>query len=159
MPHQPFSSKDDLTKSIWKNTHFGRVVVWCGVNQMIIHLSEASILPSVRSSIHPFLQIILVLNLQCGMALNEFCPPSISLWLLFCLFLLLWLDQTQGRQTISVSLPRKKQKLDQNDKPERLQCSMQKCLRNDIFFLSSYSYICIPQAQGSLLYFFYSTLI
>ena len=55
--------KDDWQKSFWKNTHFGRVVVWCGVNQMIIHLSEASILPSVRSSIHPFLQIILVLNL------------------------------------------------------------------------------------------------
>ena len=55
--------KDDWQKSFWKNTHFGRVVVWFGVNQMIIHLSEASILPSVRSSIHPFLQIILVLNL------------------------------------------------------------------------------------------------
>ena len=46
-----------------KPIHFGRVVVWCGVNQMIIHFSEASILPSVFSSIHPFLQIILLLNL------------------------------------------------------------------------------------------------
>ena len=32
----PFNSKDDLKKSFWKNIHFGSVVVWCGVNQMII---------------------------------------------------------------------------------------------------------------------------
>ena len=59
----PFSSKDDLKKCFWKNIHLGRVVVWCGVNQMIIHFSEASILPRVRSSINPFLKIVLVLNL------------------------------------------------------------------------------------------------
>ena len=66
-------------------------MVWCGVNQMIIHFSEASILPSVRSSFHPFLEIFLVLNLLCGMELNEFCPPNSSddLFLLSCLFLLL----------------------------------------------------------------------
>ena len=66
--------------------------VWCGVNQMIIHFSEASILPSVCSSICPFLQIILQLNLKCGMKLNEFWPPysSDDLCLLFCLFLLQW---------------------------------------------------------------------
>ena len=45
------------------NIHFGSVVVWCCVTQMIIHLSAASILPNVRSSFHPFLQIILALNL------------------------------------------------------------------------------------------------
>ena len=39
-----FSNKDDLKKSFWKKIHFGRVVVWCGVNLMIIHFSEASIL-------------------------------------------------------------------------------------------------------------------
>ena len=38
-------------------------MVWCGVNQMIIHFFKASILPRVHSSIHPFLQIILVLNM------------------------------------------------------------------------------------------------
>ena len=36
MPHKPFSRKDDLNKSLWKNIHSG---------------------------IHPFLQIILVINL------------------------------------------------------------------------------------------------
>ena len=63
-------------------------MVWCGVNQMISHFSEASILPSVRFSIHPSLHIILVLNLECGMELNEFCLPNSSddLCLLFCLF-------------------------------------------------------------------------
>ena len=52
-PLQSFGSKDDLKKSFWKNIHFGRVVVWCGVNQMIV-FSEASILQSIRSSILPF---------------------------------------------------------------------------------------------------------
>ena len=36
--------------------HFGRVVVWYGVNRMIIHFFKASIPPSSLSSIHPFLQ-------------------------------------------------------------------------------------------------------
>ena len=63
MPHYLFSSKDDLKKTIWKNIHFGRVVAWYGVSWKIIHFSKASILPSVHFSIHPFLQIILALNL------------------------------------------------------------------------------------------------
>ena len=67
---------DDLKKSFWKNIHFGRVVVWYGVNQMIIHFTEASILPSVHSSINHFLQIILVLNLLCGVEWNEFRPSK-----------------------------------------------------------------------------------
>ena len=64
----------------------------CGVNQTIIHFYEASILPSVCSSVHHFLQIILVLNLYCGRDLNEFLPPNSSddLCLLFCLFLFRW---------------------------------------------------------------------
>ena len=80
-------------RTIWskvfkkKTIHFGRVVVWCGVNQIIIHFSEASILPRVCSSIRPFLQIILQLNLKCGMKLNKFWPPYS---VLFCLFLPLW---------------------------------------------------------------------
>ena len=58
--YYPFSSKDDLKETFWKNILFERVVVWYGVNQKIIHYSEALILPSGRSSIHPFLQFILV---------------------------------------------------------------------------------------------------
>ena len=62
-----FSSKNDLKKSFWKNIHFGRMgvcctYIYCSVNWMIIHFSKASIPPSVRSSMHPFLQIIPVLN-------------------------------------------------------------------------------------------------
>ena len=34
-------------------TYFGRVLVWCGVNRMIIDFSKASILPSISFSIHP----------------------------------------------------------------------------------------------------------
>ena len=45
-------------------------MVWCGVNQIIIHFSETFILPRFRSSTYHFLQIILVLNLKCGMELN-----------------------------------------------------------------------------------------
>ena len=44
---------NDLKSSFWQKIHFGKVVVLRRVNQMIIHLSEASILPSVHSSIHP----------------------------------------------------------------------------------------------------------
>ena len=43
--------------------HLGRVLVWCGVNQLIIYFSEVSILPCVSASMHLFLQIVLVLNL------------------------------------------------------------------------------------------------
>ena len=59
MLHEPFSSKDNLKKLFWKNIHFERRAVWCGVNRMIIHFSEASIPPSIRffyssfSSNHP----------------------------------------------------------------------------------------------------------
>ena len=59
MPHQPISCKDDLNKSVWKNIHFGRLVVWCGVNQIIIHFYATSNLPicpfvySSFSSNHP----------------------------------------------------------------------------------------------------------
>ena len=50
------------TRIIWrkvfgKNIHFGRVVVWFGVNRKIFHFSELSFLLSVRSSTSPFLQI------------------------------------------------------------------------------------------------------
>ena len=58
MPHYPFGGKDDLKTSFWMNILFGRVVVGCGVNQMIIRFSEASILPSVRFFVRPFLRQI-----------------------------------------------------------------------------------------------------
>ena len=65
-----------LKKRFWQNIQFVRVGVWCGANQMIIYFSEASILPSILSSINPFLQIFLVLNMQCGMEFTEFRPPQ-----------------------------------------------------------------------------------
>ena len=34
--HQPVSSKDDSMNKFWKNIHFGRVVVLCVVNRIII---------------------------------------------------------------------------------------------------------------------------
>ena len=62
--------------------------VWCGVNWMIIHFFEASIPSSVRSSVHPFLQIILELSLQCEMESNQFGPPTTfafsSVWFFLC---------------------------------------------------------------------------
>ena len=58
-----YISKDNFEEKFWKNIHCGRVVVWFGANQKIIHFSEASIPPSVHSYIHPFLQITLLLNL------------------------------------------------------------------------------------------------
>ena len=86
LPPQPFISKDDLKKSFWKNIHFEGVV--SSLNRMIINFYEASILPSVCSSIHPFLQIILMPNLQCGMEFNVFRPPNSSndICLLFCIY-------------------------------------------------------------------------
>ena len=51
-----------LRKVLLKKIHFGRVLVWCGVNWMIIHFSRASIPPSNRFYIYPFFQIILVQN-------------------------------------------------------------------------------------------------
>ena len=50
------TNKDDLKKHFSQNIHFGRVVVWCGVNWMIIHFFKAFIQPSSRYSINPFLQ-------------------------------------------------------------------------------------------------------
>ena len=39
----PFSCKVDLKKKkIWDTIHFGMVVVWYSVNQMIIHVSKHS---------------------------------------------------------------------------------------------------------------------
>ena len=38
MPHKPLSSKDDLKKSFRKNIHFGKKVVWFGLNWKIIEL-------------------------------------------------------------------------------------------------------------------------
>ena len=39
-----------MKKSVWVNIHLGMVVVWCGVNQMIIHFSK-----------HPFCQVGVIL--------------------------------------------------------------------------------------------------
>ena len=85
------SSKDDLKKGFCKNIRFVRVVIWCGVNQMIINFSEASIPPSVHSSFHRFLQIILVLILYSASNWINSVPPTSNddLCLLFCLILLL----------------------------------------------------------------------
>ena len=51
---------------------------WFGGISLHIYCSKASILPSIHFSIHPFLQIILELNLQHGKELNQFCPPNSS---------------------------------------------------------------------------------
>ena len=73
-------------------------MVLCGVSCELddYTFTKTSILPGVRSSIHPFLQIILdlVLNLQCDMELNQFRPPTSSNDLCFFsyLIILLWLD-------------------------------------------------------------------
>ena len=67
-----------MKTNFWRNIHFGWVVFWCGLSQMFIHFYETSILPRARSSIHPVLTIILVLNLYCGMELIEFHPPNSS---------------------------------------------------------------------------------
>ena len=49
MPHQPFSSKDDLKKSFGKNIHFERVLFWCESS----NCSE-SFIPSIFLFIHFF---------------------------------------------------------------------------------------------------------
>ena len=79
-------------RMIWRKV-FGwtSVVVWCGVNQMIIHFFKASILPGSRYSINPFLEIIMVQNRKCGKEFNKFPSPSTAsssddLCLLFCLY-------------------------------------------------------------------------
>ena len=43
-----YSSKDDLKKSFWENIQFRRVVVWTGVNWMIIHFPKH---PSAKKSL------------------------------------------------------------------------------------------------------------
>ena len=77
-----------MKKGFCKNIHFERGLEWSGVNRMIIHFSKASIPPSIRSSIHPFLKIILALNNQSSI---QFRPPTSSddLCLLFCLIIIL----------------------------------------------------------------------
>ena len=85
MPHHRFRGKDDLKKCLQKDIHVWRVVIWRGVNRMIIHFSKSSNPPSIRSSILPFLYIIQTLNLQCGIELNQFRPPTSG----FCKILIL----------------------------------------------------------------------
>ena len=77
-----------MKKSLLKNIHFGRVVVWCGVIRMIIHIFKASIPPSSRYYIHPSLQISEVQNSLCGKELNHFLLPKRSddLCLLFYIY-------------------------------------------------------------------------
>ena len=48
MTQLPFNSKDDLNESFWDNIHFGRGMVWYGVNRMIIHFFTAFRPPSSR---------------------------------------------------------------------------------------------------------------
>ena len=52
-----------LRKGFGRKSLLGGTVVWCGVTWKIIHFSEAFIPPGVHFSFHPFLQIILALNL------------------------------------------------------------------------------------------------
>ena len=81
MLHLLFSSKDDLKKSFWENIPFRRLV--------ISHFFKASILPSSRYSIHPFLPIIVKQNNWCGNELNQFCPQAVysdNLCHLFCIY-------------------------------------------------------------------------
>ena len=88
MLHWPFSSQDDL-KNFFQIIHFGRVVVQCEPDDY--QFSKTSIPPSVRTSIHPLPQIILVLNLQFSIESNQFNSSTSSddLCLLFCQILLL----------------------------------------------------------------------
>ena len=77
MPHTSISSKDVLRKVFKRISTLGRRSLVCCEPDDHSFL-EAFILSSVCSSIHPFLQIILVLNLQCGKELNEFRTPNSS---------------------------------------------------------------------------------
>ena len=56
------SSKDDMNQRFLENIHFGGVVVWYGVNRIVISFFKSSIPPSSRYSTHPLFQIILVEN-------------------------------------------------------------------------------------------------
>ena len=65
------------------------MVDWCGVNQMLIHFSKESIRPSIQSSIHPFLPIILALNgfvrhgIESIPSSSQQRRPLPSVWILF----------------------------------------------------------------------------
>ena len=71
-------AKDVLNKHFWENIHFGREVVWYGLNLTIIHFFKASILPVFNSSfslkISPgyqfFLNILGVLYLAKSISLG-----------------------------------------------------------------------------------------
>ena len=67
-----------MKESFWKNIHYGRVVVWNDVNRKIIQCSESSILPSVHFSIHPFLQIILVLKSVVRQGIESMLSPKLQ---------------------------------------------------------------------------------
>ena len=94
MPHQSISRKDDLKKGI----HFGTVVVWCDVDQLNIHFSEASV-----SAKRPFFQLSFSSNhsgaksvVRHGIEWIPSLKQQRRPLLLFCLFLLLWLsDRTK----------------------------------------------------------------
>ena len=68
-----------VARMIWRQV-IGRTSIWGGGG-----------LVWCEPEYHPFLQIILVLNLWCGKELNQFPPPTSSddLSPLFCLILLL----------------------------------------------------------------------
>ena len=91
-------------KVFGRTSIFWRLMVGCAENWKIIYFSEASIPPSVHFAIHLFLQIILALNLQCGMELNEFHPPISSddlclLSFFFFFFFYVWgIALTQGKE-------------------------------------------------------------
>ena len=75
-----------MKKFCWENIHFGRVMVRCGVNRMIIQFLNASIPPISRYSYHPFLQIILVQNSYCSAvpqaAVTTFAFSSVFIFVL-----------------------------------------------------------------------------
>ena len=54
------------------------MVVWYGVNRMIIHFFKATILQDGFYSIHPYLQIILVENSWCVKEFNQLRPPNMQ---------------------------------------------------------------------------------
>ena len=58
-----FGGFGSYKKDLYRREGKGLVIVWSCVNQ-IIHFSKASISPSVPFFNHPFLQIILTINLQ-----------------------------------------------------------------------------------------------
>ena len=95
MLHEPFSSKVDLKKSFWDNIHLCRVVVWYGVNRLIINIP-----PSSHYSIHPFLQITGILVQYTAASVipspKQLRRPSPSLLYLFFYVLLLLQELAAG---------------------------------------------------------------